>query len=119
MKKYNEIIKFWFYLFSGELIGYIIAYSLNFEEFSKKWKIFYLIFFLIYTLPCLFLILRNFLHNIEYIEDLEDRCKQSNFAPYDDRFPVEDYSNFIWNEHTIKIAEDWLNKLENANQKNK
>jgi len=41
------------------------------------------------------------------IKDLEERCKEANFAPYDDRVP-SDESEFKWDEHTIKIAEDWL-----------
>lgn len=41
------------------------------------------------------------------INDLEERCRKANFSPYDDRLPVHDYE-FEWDEHTIKIAEDWL-----------
>jgi hypothetical protein len=39
------------------------------------------------------------------IKDLEDRCRKANFAPYDDKLTIHE---FVWDEHTIEIAENWL-----------
>jgi len=48
-----------------------------------------------------------FVSNSAYIKELERRCAKANFAPYDDRFPIDD-SEFKWDKHTIDIAENWL-----------
>lgn len=40
-------------------------------------------------------------------QDLENRCREADFAPFDDRVPL-DNSEFKWDMHTIEIAERWL-----------
>jgi hypothetical protein len=44
---------------------------------------------------------------INSVNKLEKRCRESNFAPFDDRVPVHD-DKFEWDKHTIEIAESWL-----------
>jgi hypothetical protein len=43
-------------------------------------------------------------------EYLEYMCKLHNFAPYDDRVPL-DGKEFEWDEHTIAIATKWLKQI--------
>lgn len=53
--------------------------------------------------------------NCTYIDKLEKRCKDANFAPYDDRVPKND-NNFEWDFNTISIAENWLAKHHNIDK---
>lgn len=46
--------------------------------------------------------------NNNYITYLEKRCKDANFAPYDDRVSKESNDVFEWDFNTIAIAEKWL-----------
>ncbi len=45
---------------------------------------------------------------LSYIFDLEERCKKANFAPFSWTISKK-YNHFVWDQETIKIAEDWLN----------
>lgn len=46
------------------------------------------------------------IYTSEYIADLERRCEEANFAPFDITFP--DGKDFEWNPGTVQTAEDWL-----------
>ena len=51
----------------------------------------------------------NKLRNIEYIKDLEKRCRAANFAPFDITVSeVGGHRTFSWNARTVQIAEEFL-----------
>lgn len=52
------------------------------------------------------------MNNLE-IKELEENCKKENFAPFDDRVPSSDNEKFVWDEHTIEIAKNWLKQHHN------
>jgi len=48
--------------------------------------------------------------DLNYIADLEKRCKLAHFAPFDDRIESGGNFNFIWDSYTINLAESWIKK---------